>query len=92
MPDDAPSRNLGAALWGAAVAAALATELRKPERERSWSGRLGGVLPYDFRRPSVGRFRDAMWSPDDPHVLKAQAWGVGWTVNLGRVARLLRLV
>jgi hypothetical protein len=79
-------------VWGAAVAAAVTIELRKPERERTWHGRLGGALPYDFRRPTLRRFREAIWSPGDVHVLKAHPFGVGWTVNLGRLARLLRLV
>jgi hypothetical protein len=85
-------RNLGAFLWGAAVAGVLATELTKPGRKRTWQGRLAGVIPYDFRPPSRRRFEAAIWNPRDPHLLKPQPFGVGWTVNLGRLARLLHLV
>ena len=30
------------------VVAAVATELAKPEAERTWHGRVFGLVPYDF--------------------------------------------
>ena len=30
-----------------------------------------------------------MWSPDDEHWLTPQVFGVGWTVNLGRLVSVL---
>src|SRR2546423_2136640 len=38
-------------------AAAIATELSKPEAERTWNGRVVGVVPYDFRPPTWQRIR-----------------------------------
>jgi hypothetical protein len=42
----------------ALVAAAVVKELRKPPAERTWHGRVAGVVPYDFRRPTVARLRE----------------------------------
>jgi Family of unknown function (DUF5808) len=81
-------RTLATLVGTGLVAAALAQELRKPEDERTWHGRLGGIVPYDFRRPTLERIREAWWSPDDPRILTERVFGVGWTVNLGRVTRL----
>lgn len=54
------------------------------------TGRLLG-LPYDWRRPTGERIRSRMWNPDDPHVFVPKAYGWGYSINFGRVARLLRL-
>ena len=72
----------------ALVSAAVATELRKPSAERTWHGRVGGVVPYDFRPPTVERVRQRVWEPDQP-ALTPHVFGVGWTVNFGRIARQL---
>jgi hypothetical protein len=80
-----------AKLTGAAlIAAAVAQELRKPGSERTWHGRLAGFIPYDFRPPTVDRMRDAWWDPDNPRIFTDRVFGVGWAVNLGRIARLTR--
>lgn len=81
--------GLGAAGVAAAV---IATELRKPAEERTWEGTLGGVVPYDLRPPTLDRFRQRLWAPDDERVVVPHAYGVGWTVNLGRIARRMGLV
>jgi Family of unknown function (DUF5808) len=78
------------ALAASLVAAAVVTELRKPPGERTWVGRLGGFVPYDLRPPTLQRVRSTFWAPDNPKILVPHAFGVGWTVNLGRLARLAR--
>ena len=80
------AKIVGAAL----VAAAVAQELRKPSSERTWHGRLAGFIPYDFRPPTLERFRDAWWNPDDPRIFTDRVFGVGWAVNLGRVVKVTR--
>jgi hypothetical protein len=80
------AKLIGAAL----VAAAVAQELRKPSSERTWHGRLAGFIPYDFRPPTVERFKDAWWNPDEPRILTDRVFGVGWSVNLGRVVKMTR--
>jgi hypothetical protein len=92
VADREGKRNLGLLLWLGAGVAILVRELGQRPRKRRWRGRVAGFVPYDFRRPTVARFRDAHWSPDDARLLNPHPFGIGWTVNLGRIARLLRLV
>ena len=84
------SKWLGRAIFVGLLGAAVATELRKPQEERAWHGRLAGFVPYELRRPTLERVRDTYWAPADAHILKPTAWGVGWTLNLGRVAHIIR--
>jgi len=65
--------------------AAVAQELSKPEAERTWHGQVAGV-PYDFRWPTLRRFRDAYWNPDDPRVFTDRVVGIGWAVNFAQLA------
>ena len=73
------------------LGAALVRELRTPAAERTWHGQVAGVVPYDLRPPTLARLRATFWNPDGPLVV-GQAFGVGWTLNLGRLARLMRAV
>lgn len=73
----------------AALVAAVVRELRLPRIHRTWHGTLLGFVPYDFRRPTVARARHALWSPDDPHLLMPRVFGIGWTLNLGRLSSQL---
>jgi len=74
----------------ALVVAAVAQELRKPSSERTWHGRVAGFVPYDFRPPTLERFREAWWDPDNPQIFTDRVFGVGWAINLGRLAKLTR--
>ncbi len=69
--------------------AAVATELSKPEDERTWHGKVGGVVPYDFRPPTWERIRTAYWNPESDRLLSDRVFGVGWAVNLYQAKRLL---
>ena len=75
-------------LWVALVGAAIADGVRRNRRH----GELFGFVPYDFRMPSVDRARAHIWNPESPRILTPTTFGVGWTVNLGRLARLAHLV
>ncbi len=66
---------------------AIVQELRKPPEERTWHGKVAGLVPYDFRKPTVDRFRETYWNPEGPAV-SGKAWGVGWAPNLGAAKRL----
>jgi len=70
--------------------AAVVKELRLPAEERTGHGTVAGFVPYDFRPPTTERVRDAVWAPDDPRILKPHAFGVGWTLNVGRIVAVLR--
>jgi len=71
------------------VVAAVLDQLRRPRDERIWHGRLGGLVPYELRRPTLRRLRGSLWAPDDPHLLLPRAFGVGWSPNLARVVHPL---
>jgi hypothetical protein len=71
---------------------AVMQELSKPSEERTWNGVVTGFVPYDFRRPTVARARSRWWNPEEPRVFVPQVFGVGWTLNVGRVARLVGVV
>jgi hypothetical protein len=87
--------ELGAMAWllrtalVAAVAGAIYTELRKPPEQRTWNGKLLGVVPYDFRLPTVERLRQAYWNPASPKLITDRPLGVGWSINIPTVLRRL---
>jgi hypothetical protein len=72
----------------AATAAAVLDQLRRPPEERTWYGMVFGVVPYDFRPPTMERVRQAWWNPDDPRLFTPREFGVGWAVNLYRIKEL----
>jgi Family of unknown function (DUF5808) len=74
-------------LWLGLLAAAITDALRNEQAH----GELFGFVPYDFRVPTVERLRARMWNPDLGRLLTPHTFGVGWTVNFGRVARLAHL-
>jgi hypothetical protein len=74
----------------ALVVGAVATELAKPEAERTWHGRVLGVVPYDFRLPTWERIRSSYWNPDSDSLFSDRVFGVGWAVNLYRAKMLLQ--
>jgi len=70
----------------AALAGAVYTELRKPAEERTWHGRLLGVVPYDFRPPTPAKVIDAWWNPKSSRIVGEPAFGVGWSINVAALA------
>src|SRR6202049_4153097 len=73
----------------ALLVAAVATELAKPEAERTWQGRVFGLVPYDFRPPTWERIRGAYWNPESDRLFSDRVFGVGWALNLHRAKVLL---
>ena len=74
-------------LAAALTVAAVVRELRLPAEERTWHGRILYV-PYDFRIPTLDRLRERFWAPDQP-LLVPQLFGVGWSVNVGRLVAMV---
>lgn len=72
------------------VVAALVKELRKPPEERTWHGVVAGFVPYEFRVPTVARIRERVWDPESERIIGPHVFGVGWTVNVGRLVALVR--
>jgi hypothetical protein len=77
-------RNLWIAIGAGLLAAALVEELRKPADERTWEGRIVGLIPYDLRLATREGFRNAMERPEDARVV------LGAKVDLRRAAKLGR--
>ena len=75
-------------LWITLLGAAIADAMRNDRRH----GEVFGFVPYDFRMPTVRRAREHTWNPRSSRILAPTTFGVGWTVNLGRVARLAHLI
>lgn len=69
---------------------AVVKELRTPKENRTWHGVVLGFVPYELRPPTLARFRERVWAPDDEHLIGPRVFGVGWTLNLGRLYALAR--
>ncbi len=63
------------------TAAAIAQELSKPKEERRWFGIVFGFIPYEFRLPTIYRFKESYWNPYEKHILTPQVFGIGWAIN-----------
>jgi hypothetical protein len=50
------------------------------------TGKFLGV-PYDWRRPTVERFKSRIWNPEDERLFTPRAFGWGYDVNLARLLR-----
>ena len=72
------------------IAAAVIEQLRRDPDERTWEGTVAGIVPYDFRMPTLERARSRWWNTHDDRLFVPQVFGVGWTINLARLARLAR--
>jgi hypothetical protein len=76
----------------ALVVAAVIEQLRRDPDERTWEGTVAGIVPYDLRVPTFERARSRWWNTEDDRLFVPQVFGVGWTVNLARLVKLVRLV
>ena len=74
--------------WVALVGAAVADAVRNKRNH----GELFGIVPYDFRLPTAERTRRHTWDPSSNRILTPTTFGVGWSLNLGRLARLAHFV
>ena len=74
---------------GLAVAAVV-KELRTPAADRTWNGKVAGFVPYDLRVPTLARVKERMWNPQGAHLINPRVFGVGWTLNTGKVLALAR--
>jgi Family of unknown function (DUF5808) len=79
-------RLVGVVAAGLTVAA-VAKELMTPAEQRTWHGQIAYV-PYDFRVPTLDRFLQSWWNPDDPRIVTPRTFGLGWALNVGRIVSL----
>ncbi len=79
-------------IWRLALAIlgviAIIQELRKPQDERTWHGKVVDLVPYDFRVPTIGRVRSTYWNPAGP-IFPGKVFGVGWALNFGVLTRMI---
>ena len=71
--------------------AAVCQELEKPKEERLWHGKLG-LIPYDFRLPTIERLKASYWNPDDSRIFTPEAFGIGWAINFYALLDKMRVV
>ena len=72
--------------------AAVCQELEKPKEEREWHGTLAGLIPYDFRLPTIERLKEAYWNPYNSSIFTREAFGIGWAINLYALLERLSLI
>jgi hypothetical protein len=68
---------------------ALREQLSRPPEERTWHGRIG-IVPYDFRIPTLDQVREAYWNPDSEVLFTSRTLGIGWAVNFAHLLRVAR--
>jgi hypothetical protein len=83
-------KKLVSLVSAALAVAAVVKELRTPPDERTWNGKVAAVVPYDFRSPTIARIRERLWNPKGEHLISPRVFGVGWTVNFGKVVAMAR--
>jgi hypothetical protein len=42
-------------------------------------------VPYDWRRPTVARFKQRWWNPGEPRLFTPKTFGWGDDINLARL-------
>ncbi|MFC1989918.1 hypothetical protein ACFLVW_05095 [Chloroflexota bacterium] len=60
---------------------AVCQELEKPREERKWHGRVARFVPYDFRLPTLEKFKAAYWNPHESRIFTPEVFGIGWAIN-----------
>ena len=77
-------------VWRIATTAFTVAAVVYAVRTKQPSGRFLRV-PYDFRFPTLARFRERIWNPDDPSIVTPTVFGVGWALNLYQARELIRM-
>ena len=72
--------------------AAVCQELEKPKQEREWHGTVAGFVPYDFRLPTIEKFKEAYWNPFESRIFSPRVFGIGWAINFYALLERLRLI
>ena len=72
--------------------AAICQELEKPKEERKWQGKVAGFVPYDFRLPTIERFKESYWNLYNSHIFTSEAFGIGWAINFYALLERLKLI
>ena len=73
------------------ITIAVCQELEKPKEEREWHGTIAGFIPYDFRIPTMEKFREAYWNPYESRIFTPEVFGIGWAINFYALLERLSL-
>ena len=76
----------------ALTVAAICQELEKPKEERKWHGRVAQFIPYDFRLPTIEKFRESYWNLDNSQIFTPEVFGIGWAINFHALLEKLRVI
>jgi hypothetical protein len=71
--------------------AAVCQELEKPKEARQWHGKVG-FIPYDFRWPTIKRFKESYWNPEDSRIFTPEVFGIGWAINFFALLDKIRVI
>ena len=77
------------AIWRTIATAFTVATIVYAIRTKQPSGQFLRV-PYEFRIPTWRRFRERFWNPEDARIFTPQVFGVGWSVNVFQLVKLLR--
>ena len=72
--------------------AAICQEMEKPKEKRVWHGVIAGFVPYDFRMPTIGKFKEAYWNPYENRLFSPRVFGIGWAINFYALLERLRFI
>lgn len=70
---------------------AVCQEMEKPKEEREWHGKVG-LIPYDFRFPTIERLREGYWNPESARIFSPEVWGIGWAINFHALLEKMRII
>ncbi len=70
------------------LVAALVTEMQKDPSERTGHGKVAGLVPYDFRPPTLEKLRLSVWDEGSDRIITPTAFGAGWGINFAEVVKL----
>ena len=73
------------------VLVAVCQEIEKPKEKRTWHGTIAGFIPYDFRMPTLEKFKEAYWNPYESRIFSPEVFGVGWAINFYALLERLSL-
>ena len=73
------------------ILAAVCQEIEKPKEERAWHGTIAGFIPYDFRIPTMEKFKEAYWNPYESRIFSPEVFGIGWAINFYALLERLSL-
>ena len=71
---------------------AVCQEMEKPREERKWHGKVAGIVPYDFRIPTIERLMEAYWNPYEKRILTPEVFGIGWAINFRALLENLGII